>query len=72
VQPLDVLAGDVVLYVHPSGDIEHSAIVVVAPRDSLLRVPTVLSKWGKYAEIIHAANRCPYDFSNPEYYRAWA
>ena len=62
-----VLPGDIILYFSEDGDIMHSAIVISKP-DNHLKIPQVLSKWGKYKEIIHVANNCPYDF-NVEYYR---
>ena len=64
-----VLPGDVILYLDTAGDIEHSGVVVDPPNASILGVPRVYSKWGKYAEIIHWGNRCPYNFSNVRYYR---
>ena len=65
----DVLAGDVILYFDDSGDIEHSGIVISPPSADTLGIPIVCSKWGKYAELIHLGNRCPYTFSNVRYYR---
>lgn len=63
-----VLPGDVILYLSPEGDFEHSGIVV-SPPDVDLGVPKVVSKWGKYSEFVHWANNCPYAFSNARYYR---
>lgn len=63
----DVIPGDTILYFSTDGDIEHSGVVVSKP-DKQLRIPDVLSKWGKYKEVIHAANNCPYTF-NVKYYR---
>ncbi len=64
-----VLAGDIVLYIHSiSGDIEHSGVVVKAPKDDMLSIPMVCSKWGKSAELIHPANHCPYTL-NYKFYR---
>ena len=54
----EVLAGDVVLYVKPDGDIEHSGIVIRKPE---LKVPWVVSKWGDGEEFVHAALNCPYN-----------
>jgi len=64
----DVLPGDVILYFSDNGDIEHSGIVISKP-DPTLGIPQILSKWGKYSEIIHSAYNCPYDKSNIQYYR---
>ena len=64
----DVLPGDVALYYNEDGDIEHSAIVTSEP-DKNLKIPQVVSKWGRYKEAVHAANDCPYTFFNVRYYR---
>lgn len=64
-----VLPGDVVLYYSLDGDVEHSGIVVIPPSKFSLRIPKVLSKWGKFREVIHWGNECPYDFSNHKYFR---
>lgn len=64
-----VLPGDVILYVHEDGDIEHSGIVVEPPTQQNLNIPLVLSKWGRYLESVHLANRCPYDSNDIRYYR---
>jgi len=70
INPEDVLPGDIILYIEKAtGDVEHSGIVISPPNENELGVPKVLSKWGKYSEILHWANRCPYDFSNVHYYR---
>ncbi len=65
----DVKAGDVILYFDDSGDFEHSGIVISPPRSDNLYVPVVCSKWGKYAELLHRGNNCPYNFGNVKYYR---
>ncbi len=65
-----VLPGDIVLYVSDKGDIEHSAVVISEPK-ATLGVPIVYSKWGNYAEAVHSANYCPYDFSRAQYYRVF-
>lgn len=62
------LPGDIIIYFAPDGDPEHSGIVVSAPT-SELRVPQVVSKWGKYYEFVHWANNCPYSFATARYYR---
>jgi hypothetical protein len=65
----DVMAGDVIIYFDTSGDFEHSGIVISPPTKDNLNVPFVCSKWGKYAELLHQANNCPYSFANVKYYR---
>jgi hypothetical protein len=64
----DALPGDIVIYFN-KGDIEHSAIIINAPSESLLKIPLVYSKWGKYSEVIHLQNQCPYNLSEIKYYR---
>jgi hypothetical protein len=65
----EVQPGDIILYVSADdGDIEHSGIVIEPPNDPLFQ-PRVWSKWGFGAEVIHYAGQCPYDFSQPRYYR---
>lgn len=67
IQKDNVLPGDVILYFSDNGDIEHSGIVVSEP-DRYLKIPDVVSKWGRYKEVIHPANNCPYTY-NVKYYR---
>lgn len=65
----NVLPGDIIIY-FSEDDIDHSGVVVRrSSEDELLNVPVICSKWGKYSEVIHRANNCPYDFSNTKYYR---
>ena len=64
-----VLPGDVILYFDEYGGCEHSGIVISRPQADNLYVPWVCSKWGKYAELLHLANDCPYSFANVKYYR---
>jgi hypothetical protein len=64
-----VLPGDVILYYGPDNDIEHSGIVIEVPKPENFNVPLVCSKWGKYAELVHWGNQCPYNFANVKYYR---
>ena len=53
----EVKPGDIILYYTEAGDdIQHSAIVIVEPREENLWVPMVLSKIGKWKEAIHPAN----------------
>ena len=67
----EVQAGDILVYYDEKGDYTHSAIVVTRPTAERLRVPTVLSKWASYCEVIHHANYGPYreEFANAKYYR---
>jgi hypothetical protein len=69
VKPEDVIPGDVIIYFGDDGDAEHSGIVLTSPQSSQLRVPQVLSKWGKFSEFIHWANQSPYNFSLVKYFR---
>ena len=64
----DVLPGDIILYYHEDGDVEHSGVVISKP-EGPLKIPLVLSKWGRFKEVVHYANNCPYDFRNVKYYR---
>lgn len=64
----DVLPGDIILYFGSNGDIEHSGIVVTIPQSDL-KIPRVVSKWGKFKEAEHSAIDCPYSFQNHRYYR---
>ncbi len=63
-----VLAGDVIVYFDPNGDAEHSGIVV-AVLDGPLKSLSIVSKWGKYRELIHSEYDCPYNLTNIKYYR---
>lgn len=65
----EVLPGDIILYYNEDGDIEHSGIVITKPDDMQLRIPQVVSKWGRYKEVVHSANDCPYSFANVRYFR---
>jgi hypothetical protein len=70
--PDKALAGDVVLYIHKSGDISHSGIVV-GPSSLFTNNYLVVSKWGPWAEIIHHVFDCPYSREPDvaiEFYRA--
>jgi hypothetical protein len=60
--------GDILVYFTPKGDVEHSGIVITPPDDQL-KMPKVLSKWGRSLEAIHWANVCPYSFEYHKYYR---
>lgn len=69
VSKMDVLPGDIILYFDDRGDVEHSGVVVEPPARDPLGIPLVYSKWGKYKELIHRANQCPYNFATARYYR---
>ena len=57
----EVMIGDLVLYVDDNGgDIEHTGMVVQTGKDGILFEIVILSKWGKYKEVIHQVNNCPY------------
>jgi len=68
IQAAEVSPGDVIVYVSDDGDFEHSGIVVEVPKALTLNIASVRSKWGKFKEVIHPANRCPYTY-NVRYYR---
>jgi hypothetical protein len=68
VDKADALPGDVLLYFHENGGIEHSALVL-AMGDAEFGVPLVVSKWGGGGEYIHRANQCPYNYSTSRYFR---
>jgi len=65
----DSLPGDVVLYFDAQGSLAHSGLVTAAPA-SPLHIPQIVSKWGKYGEVIHPAHVKP-EVYGPErrYYR---
>ena len=63
-----VLPGDIVLYIGEDGSVDHSGIVVSEP-DGMLKIPLVMSKWAKYAEVVHCVNQCPYPLQDIRYYR---
>lgn len=65
----EVIPGDIILYFGELNDVEHSGIIVSAPRESPFKVAKVCSKWGKYYEGIHWANNVPYDYTDIKYYR---
>jgi hypothetical protein len=73
VQQSEVMPGDLILYFDEYYEPTHSGIVLVAPSAANLYIPTIYSKWGKYREMIHPANRCPYapDLVRARYYRAY-
>ena len=66
--PSKILPGDIIIYWSDEGDAEHSAIVICKP-ESKPTVPWVVGRWGRYDEVVHLANNCPYDFSKATYHR---
>lgn len=64
----EVMPGDIVIYVAEDGDFEHSGIVV-SSIDSTFKVPWVVSKWGKYREVLHWEHVTPYTYADVRYYR---
>lgn len=69
IQKANVLPGDIVIFVHPNGDMEHSAVVIVPPSESITGYPKVIGKWGNFTEFVHYANDSDYDVSDLRYYR---
>lgn len=61
----EVLPGDLVLYRGRDGDVEHAGIVV-SREDFYL---SVVSKWGRFREVVHWAHEGPYDGSDLHFYR---
>lgn len=65
-----VLPGDLIIYYNgEDGTIEHTGIVLSKPSANNLNIPIIYSKWGKWHELIHPANSCPYNFENVKYFR---
>lgn len=62
------LPGDIIIYYADDGDVEHSGIVISEP-DEFLGIPIIVSKWGCFSEVVHAANNSPYFFRNAKFYR---
>ncbi len=56
----DVLPGDVIIYYNDADEILHSGIVVKSPSEQTIKIPWVVSKWGKYSEAYHQAYDVPY------------
>jgi hypothetical protein len=63
--------GDIILYFDDKGEIEHSGIILSAPAEVHLKIPLIVSKWGKFAEFLHFANYGPYSdsFARAQYFR---
>lgn len=55
----DVLPGDVILYVAPNGEYDHSGVVLEKGALGAMGI-LVCSKWGPNAEFIHWAHTSPY------------
>lgn len=68
----DILPGDIVVYIGPNGDIEHSGVVMDVDKSALVPTPKVLSKWGVAHEVVHFLRDCPYASTNVEFYRVTA
>lgn len=65
------IPGDLVLYISlEDGDIVHSATIVSAEHavNNISRL-VVVSKWGKFREVMHDLNNCPYKDFEKEFYR---
>lgn len=69
IERADILSGDIVVYVGPEGDIEHSGIIMEVDKTMLIPIPLVLSKWGVAHEVVHRLPYCPYVSTNVEFYR---
>lgn len=69
VTPEDVLPGDIIMYYDKKGRIEHSGIVISSPNEEQLKIPRIVSKWGKFREVIHWAHIGPYNWPNVKYIR---
>lgn len=67
----DIMIGDIVLYVDNSGsgDVKHTGMVVRSDLYEVVPFILVLSKWGKYKEVIHPVHNCGYDNYILEYWR---
>ena len=69
VESRNVLPGDVILYYDNEGDIEHSGFVVSRSNSTTLKIPLVVSKWGRWREVVHWANHCPYEYQHAKFFR---
>lgn len=65
----DVLPGDVVIYYDGNGEARHSGVVACIDKVGNLKVPWVVSKWGKYSEVYHHVLDCPYSEYTRRYWR---
>ena len=64
-----VLPGDVILYLGSMGDVQHSGLVVAKAPPDMPHFPLVWSKWGIGPDVIHWANRAPYDLQDLRFFR---
>lgn len=71
IEQKQTLPGDLVLYVTPeNSDIAHSGTLTSCEHpENSLSIIKVISKWGKFKEIIHNLNDCPYKNCRIEFYR---
>lgn len=67
----NVLPGDLIVYFDSeTGEIQHTGIVAKLPsEEDCLATPEIYSKWAKWAEVIHPAHQCPYDYGGARFYR---
>lgn len=63
----DVLPGDTVIYIDDN-TIEHSGLVV-SKAEAPFNSPLIVSKWGKFGEVIHRDRQCPYAGMIIQYFR---
>jgi len=65
------LPGDIIVYFDDRYDASHSGTIIEPPSALHAWNPLVCGKWGKYREMLHRANDCPYgsDFIRARYYR---
>lgn len=65
------LPGDLVLYINlEDGDIVHSGTIVGCKHEEgNISQISVVSKWGKFREVVHDLNDCPYKQFGKEFYR---
>ena len=64
-----VLPGDVIKYYTDKGEVTHSGVVVARPVEDGLKIPWVVSKWGKYSEVYHGLSDCPYKYAEVRFWR---
>jgi hypothetical protein len=64
----EILPGDIAIWRSTKfNDIEHSGIIMEVHGDGI-KIPKILSKWGRCHEVIHLISDCPYE-GNVEFYR---
>lgn len=69
IDQVNAMPGDVVLYIGPDGDVDHSALLVQTAAQSVTAIAVVVSKWGNFVEFMHSLSQCPYESENVEYWR---